>query len=76
MSPGTGPNALSEADIVLRLKRWLVYGIVHLPIEDELSRSQHMFACRARRFTANPAAADLARLPAGLLSDEELACLR
>ena len=76
LMPESGPNKLPMEEKILRLKRWLVYGIVHLPIEDDESRRKHMFQYKARTFTTNPTAEELAQIPEGMFVDGELDCLR
>ena len=75
--PETGNSVfLPVEEKILRLKRWLVFGIVHCPPEDEESREKHLFKNKARKFTTNPTAEDLAQIPEGMFADGELDCLR
>lgn len=67
---------LSQEETLLRLKRWLIFGLVHLPIDAEESRREHVFAHKARKFVRQPDRADLDALPPGLFSEAQLACLR
>ena len=67
---------LSEAETLLRLKRWLIYGMVHLDSDEVGNRDVHVFDHKARTFVANPSAEELAMIPQDSFNEEELACLR
>lgn len=73
---GSGVQALTLEEVSLRLKRWLIFGLLYLPQDDETSRFKHIFENKARKFTENPTTTDLTALPPGMFTDEELACLQ